>query len=127
MTAKSEKRSEYWCVVANVKREIPFGEGHKETKVGTRQFKGGARVNIVGSFPGSCDGLVVIGQNRHSGKFIRSIIKVTVVENLRVKKLYGQSALKLRSCDIPTGAWMVESKADAEGLMHLIPKWRALW
>jgi hypothetical protein len=30
-----------WSVVANIKREIPFGPGGTETKVGTRQFRGG--------------------------------------------------------------------------------------
>lgn len=31
--------NEIWCVVANIKREISYGPGGEETKIGTRQFR----------------------------------------------------------------------------------------
>jgi hypothetical protein len=39
-----------WCVVANVKREHPFGERGIETKSGTKQFRGGTKVYIGGCY-----------------------------------------------------------------------------
>jgi len=42
-----------WCVVANIKREHPFGEGGIETKTGTRQFRGGTKVYIGGCYAGT--------------------------------------------------------------------------
>lgn len=116
-----------WCVVGNVKKCIPYGHGGLEISIGTRQFKGGAKVRIVGSFPGSCDGLVAIGQNKHTRKYIRTIIRVTAVENLRVKLMYGRAELALCKMPPPPGALMIETKEDAELLERIIPEWSALW
>lgn len=80
----------------NIKPEMLFGEGGKETRIGTKQFKGGAKVLIIGSYSGMCERLILIGQ-----KFIRSVARVTAVENLRVKQLYGKSPLRLRLLEAP--------------------------
>jgi hypothetical protein len=114
---------EYWSVVANIKRELPYGEGGIETRNGTKQFKGGAKVYIIGSYPGMCDSLITIGQNKHTGKFISTVIKVSAVENLRIKNVYGESALSLCKQEAPNGASMITSKEDAEYLEELIPEW----
>lgn len=116
-----------WCVVGNVKNHIPYGHGGLEIRNGTRQFRGGAKVKIVGSFPGSCDGLVAIGQNKHTGKYIRTIIRVTAVENLRVKLMYGMAEVALYKLPPPVGAVMIKRKEDAEYLERIIPEWSALW
>ena len=117
---------EHWGITANIKRELPFGEGGKETRIGTKQFRGGAKVYIVGCYPGMCDSLIVIGQNKHSNKFIRSVIRINVVENMRIKLIYGKSALELCSQEAPNGAFMIKTKTDAEYLLKLIPEWCAL-
>ena len=52
MSSTEESNESYWAVVGNIKKEIPYGEGGNETKKGTRQFKGGAKIRIIGSFPG---------------------------------------------------------------------------
>jgi len=125
MEVTSESEIEYWCIVANIKRQIPYGEGGLETRVGTKQFKGGAKVYIVGAHLGTCDSLLVIGQNKHTGRFIQSVVRVTTVENMRVKKLYGKSATKLRSFGDRQGAQMITTKNEAEELVALIPLWCA--
>lgn len=107
--------------------QIPYGPGSSETKTGTRQFKGGANVRIIGSFPGSCDGLVAIGQNKRTGKYIRTIVRVTAVENLRVRLLYGNTEVELCKEPPPMGALMIKTKADAEYLERIIPEWSSLW
>lgn len=122
MLTKKESNQEYWSVVANIKREIPYGEGGAETRIGTKQFKGGAKVYIVGSYPGMCESLIVIGQNKHTGKFIRSVIRVSVVENLRIKIVYGEAARKLYHQNDPKGAYMIRTKSDAESLKNVIPE-----
>jgi hypothetical protein len=118
-----DAENDYWSIVANIKREIPYGEGKTETRIGTKQFKGGAKVYIVGSYPGMCDSLIVIGQNKHTGKFIRSIIGVTTVENFRVKLVYGKAVLNLCNQEAPNGAMIIKTKEDAEHLEKLIPEW----
>jgi hypothetical protein len=59
-----------WSIVANIKKEHPFGPGGAETKIGTRQFRGGTKVYIAGCFPGTCDAVVAIGLHRKSRKLI---------------------------------------------------------
>ena len=123
MLTTKDTTQEYWSVVANIKREIPYGEGGTETRIGTKQFKCGAKVYIIGSYPGMCDSLIVIGQNKHTGKTIRSVVRVDVVENLRIKNVYGDSAVELYNQDAPNGASMISSKEDAESLEKIIPEW----
>ncbi len=118
--------TEHWGITANIKRELPFGEGGKETRIGTKQFRGGAKVHIVGSYPGMCDSLIVIAQNKHSNKFIRRVIRVNIVENMRIKMIYGESAMELCSQEAPNGASMIRTKAEAGYLLKLIPEWCAL-
>lgn len=127
MNTSVEQKQDFWCVAGNIKRQISCGHGSLETKSGTRQFKGGAKVRIIGSFPGSCDGLVVIGQNKHTGKYIRTIVRVTAIENLRIKMMYGNAETALAKQAPPDGALMIKTKADAEQLERIIPEWCALW
>ncbi len=115
--------SEYWGITANIKPELPYGEGGQEVRIGTKQFRGGAKVYIVGCYPGMCESLVVIGQNRHSNRFIRSVVRVNVVENMRIKMIYGKSAIALCQKPAPIGARMLKNKEDAEKLLSLIPQW----
>ncbi len=123
MLSTEDTTQEYWSVVANIKQEIPYGEGGAETRIGTKQFKGGAKVHIVGSYPGMCDSLIVIGQNKHTGKTIRSVVSVKGVENLRIKNVYGDAAIELYNQEAPNGASMISSKEDAESLEKIIPEW----
>jgi len=84
-----------WSVVANVKKEIPYGPGGSEIKSGLKKFKAGAKVHIVGAYYGMAESITVIGQHRQSGKYISCTIKANTVENLRAKKIYSKSILDL--------------------------------
>lgn len=121
-----EVLTEHWGITANIIKELPFEEGGKETRIGTKQFRGGAKIYIVGSYPGTCDSLIAIGQNKHSRKFIRSVIRVNIVENMRIKMIYGKSAMELSAQEAPHGASMIRTKVEAEHLLKLIPEWCAL-
>ena len=52
------------------------GPEGSEIKSGLKKFKAGAKVHIIGAFYGTCEHIVVIGQHRHSGKYISCVIKV---------------------------------------------------
>ena len=77
-----------WCVIANVRKEILFGPGGNETKIGTKKFRGEAKVYIIDWYPGMCEDIIAIGQHRHSKSFIKCVIRAKAVENLRVKLAY---------------------------------------
>ena len=82
-----------------------------------------ARKCILSALIRACVSLITIGQNKHTGKFISTVIKVSAVENLRIKNVYGESALSLCKQEAPNGASMITSKEDAEYLEELIPEW----
>jgi hypothetical protein len=113
-----------WCIIANIKREHPFGPGGAETKVGTRQFRGGAKVCISGCYPGTCDAVVAIGLHRKSKKFITCIVDVMHVENFRVKLVYHPRVLELIQRD--DRCW-IRTKEDAETWAKAFLGWQKLW
>lgn len=118
-----EKQKELWCIVANVKKEVPYGPGGEEIKSGLKKFKAGAKVKIIGSFPGMCEDIVVVGQHRQSGKYIRCVIRAKHVENLRVKPIYSKSIISFIGKYHPNGALMCTTKEGAYELAELLPKW----
>ncbi len=120
---KIEPTKEYWCIDSNVKSEIPFGPNGDEIKSGLRKFKAGAKLHIIGSYPGMCESLVVIGRHRNANNYIRCVIQASSVENLRVKKVYSEKILQLLQRCPSNGASMITTENDANHLKQLIPKW----
>src|SRR4051794_22004055 len=100
-----------WCVVANIKREHPYGSGGDETRVGTRQFRGGTKVFIAGCYAGTCDGVIAIGLHRKSRRFITCVVNVNHLENFRAKLVYHPRVLELIRKD--ERCW-IRIKEDAE-------------
>ena len=113
---------EQWCVVANVKQERSYGEGGLETKDGVKHFRGGAKVYIIGWYPGMAESIIVIGQHRKSRKFIKNVIKAKHVENLRVKLVYSPKVLEIIENHIETGGRKL-NKEFAETMKMSIPNW----
>jgi hypothetical protein len=112
-----------WCVVANIKKEHPFGPGGNEEKIGTRQFRGGSKVYIAGCCAGTCDGVVAIGLHRKSRRFITCIVNVKHVENFRVKLLYHPRVLELINQD--ERCW-IRTRQEAETWATAFPEWQKL-
>ena len=121
----SKNASELWCVIENIKKEVPYGPGGKQIKSGLKKYKAGAKVHIISAFYGGCERIVVIGQHRNSGKYISCIISVKSVENLRVKKIYSKKILKLleKSSNYNNGESAFPTKKEAEELASVIPIW----
>jgi hypothetical protein len=124
-TYKSQNNPEFWAVIANIKNKVPYGPAGKEKKSGLRKFKAGAKVHIVGAFYGQCEHIVVVGQQRNSGKYISCVINVKAVENLRVKKIYSKKILQLleKGTNYNTGETAFSTKEEAEELAKVIPVW----
>jgi hypothetical protein len=119
----SEDQEGVWCVVANVKREHPWGEGGVETKDGTRQFRGGTKVYIGGCYPGTCDGVVCIGLHRKSRRFITCVVNVAHLEDFRPKIAYHPEAVRRLRTD--ERCWF-RTKDDAETWAATFPEWQAM-
>jgi hypothetical protein len=113
-----------WCVVANVKKQRPFGHGGAETKIGTRQFRGGTKVYIAGCYAGNCQSVVAIGLHRKSRRFITCVVHVKLVENFRVKLVYHPKVIEMIKQD--ERCWF-QTKEDAEKWAAAFPEWQKLW
>jgi|GEM_PF-2760937 len=92
LNLENTTNEEIWCVVANVVRER---EVDGETKIGTRQFRGGAKVCIIGCYPGTCSDVIAVGLHRKSRRMITCVIRVTHVENFRAKRVYNPKVLEI--------------------------------
>lgn len=114
--------SSIWCVIANVKKEHPFGPGGTETKYGTKQFRGGTKVYIAGCNAGTADSVLAIGLHRYSRKFISCIIHVNYVENFRVKLAYHPAVLNLINSD--ERCW-IKTQEEAENMAAAFSRWQA--
>jgi hypothetical protein len=113
-----------WSIVANIKREHPFGPGGSETRVGTRQFRGGTKVYIAGCFPGTCDAVVAIGLHRKSRRFITCAVDIRHVENFRVRLVYHPKVIERVQQD--ERCW-IRTKEAAETWAAAFPEWQKLW
>jgi len=83
-----------WAAVGNIVLQHRFGPGGTETKFGTKQFRSGARVYIVGAYWGMCEVITVIGLPRKSKKYIKIDIRANLIENIRLKRVYKPQAVK---------------------------------
>lgn len=83
------------CATANVLKEIRWGEGGAEIKKGTKHFRGGAKVYIVDYYPGMCEGVVVVGHHRASGRYIELSMRAKHLENFRMTTVYSPKVLEL--------------------------------
>lgn len=116
---------EIWCVVGNVKKEIPYGPGGKEIKSGLIKFKSGAKLHIIDAYYGMAENIIAIGQHRKSGEYISCTIRANTVENFRVKKIYSKRILELLEEGINrnAGGCGFATKEEAEIFMNTISKW----
>ena len=113
-----------WCVVANIKRDHPYGEGGIESKSGTRQFRGGTKVYIGGCYAGTCDGVVCVGLHRKSRKFITCVVSVMHVENFRPKVAYHPEVVRRLKED--ERCWF-QTQEDAQNWAAAFPNWQGIW
>ena len=112
-----------WCAIGNVRREIPYGPGGAEIRSGLRKFKAGAKLHVVGAYRGTCEHILVVGQHRHDGKYVRCVIRASAVENLRPRVVHSPSVLRLMREDRPDGVWMPADREEVESLVELVPRW----
>lgn len=84
-----------WTVVANVVTERAFGPQGQETKLGTNLFGPKTKVYIIDWFAGMCESVTVIGLSRKPKRFIKTILRVDMLENFRIKLCYEPKTIKL--------------------------------
>lgn len=83
-----------WCLVGNIVDEHEYWENH-EIRYGNKQFRPGAKVfiNLVYGGMGH-ENILVIGNPRHSHRYIEIVIARKYVENFRLQKVYKPQVLE---------------------------------
>jgi hypothetical protein len=113
-----------WCATATVKKENIYGEDHIK-KVGTKHFRGGAKVYIADAYWGMCESVTVIGHHRSNSRYVKIDLHVKRLENVRLELVYSPKVAEL--IQINFDKKYVESegytKEYAEKIVEAIPTW----
>ena len=113
-----ESQSPVWCVAANVREEIPWGEGALETHRGTRKFHAGAKVYLADAYEGmGTDRITVTGHYRGKG-YITCYLNTRFLTNWRVELAYSPAVMSR----LPGWDGSAESKAEAEHFAELLQR-----
>lgn len=80
---------------ASVLKEVRCGVGGVDLKRGTRHFRGGAKVYIIDNYPGTCESVIVIGHERHSGRYVQLALKVWRLEDFRITTVYSPKVVQM--------------------------------
>jgi len=119
----SEPKTEpIWLIAANVVEERNYGEGGVEKRRGTKHFRGGAKVFIVGAHWGMCKSLIVIGHHRASGRYVQMTIPKRYLVNLRMKLCYSPKVIELVSTECFTHE-NIPDKSEWERQLTVIQSW----
>ena len=111
-----------WLITANILQERKCGEGGLETRRGTKHFRGGAKVYVVGAHWGMCESVIVIGHHRASGRYVQLTTKKRYVENLRMTLCYSPTVIELVTTECFTRGNLPD-KAEWERQMNVIKSW----
>ncbi len=84
-----------WLITANVVRIRPFGEGGTETTIGTKHFRGKAKVYIIDAYWGMCENVTVIGHHRATGSYVKMDLPLRYLESLRISLCYSPKVIEL--------------------------------
>ena len=111
-----------WLITANVVQERPYGEGGPETRIGTKHFRGNAKVYLIDAYWGMCEKVTVIGHHRASGRIVKMDLPVKYLNNLRMTLCYSPTVIELT-----TEHWSrikrTPDKIEWEEKLKLIQSW----
>lgn len=120
-----EEPESCWTAVANIVRERPYGPGGAEIRLGTKHFAPGAKVYIIGWFPGTCERITVVGLHRKAKQLIAIVIDVKLVENLRAKVCYVPAVIAKIKDYHQTEDLSILTQEFADTLCKTLPFWQA--
>ena len=111
---RREHTTPIWCVIANIMREAPHGPGGLANKVGTKHFKGGAKVYCVDAYWGAYEHVIVIGRWRGAGRLVRAVVPARRMENFRAKLAYDPGVIDGYPMHWGGGGWTEDGARRAE-------------
>lgn len=107
-----------WCLAGNIVESHEYGEGH-EIRVGTKQFGPGTKVYIAPAQWGDgYENVCVIGKPRRKRPLIEVVIKMDLIENFRLKKVFQPAVLK--RMEKSPYSWWGSTDESRERILELI-------
>ncbi|MGW6947572.1 hypothetical protein [Streptomyces xanthophaeus] len=106
-----------YAVVANVRREVPYGPEGTEVRSGTKHFPAGGKVWLATPCwdLGFGDALAV-GRHRGSPRLIGVVARVIHLENFRVRAVYSPDLDRRLSTYPGTGLWADRERAEEQAV-----------
>ncbi|APS18594.1 hypothetical protein ACIQEY_21855 [Streptomyces parvus] len=94
MTVESSGAEPMWLVAANVVRWRRYGDGGQELRPGTKSYRGGAKVYVVDTYPGTAhEQVTAIGRAR-TGRWITVDTGSRHLHTFRAKLAYAPAVLR---------------------------------
>ncbi|MEE1735850.1 hypothetical protein [Streptomyces sp. BE147] len=106
MSADGESAPEaVWLVAANVVRWRRYGDLGQELRPGTKAYRGGTKVYVIGTHPGTGhQQLTTVGRGRHTRRFITIDTGTRHLHTFRAQLVYSPAVLaRAGSTGTPTG------------------------
>ncbi|MFC9945086.1 hypothetical protein [Streptomyces pratensis] len=108
-----------WLVAANVVRWRRYGEGGQELRPGTKSYRGGSKVHVIGTYPGAAhEQLTTIGRGRHTGTYITIDMATHNLHNFRAVPVHSPTVLRL--CEESGAGGCRTGRQEAEALAVLL-------
>ncbi|MEV3931694.1 MULTISPECIES: hypothetical protein [unclassified Streptomyces] len=104
-----------WLIAANVVRWRRYGEGGQQLRPGTKSYRGGSKVYVIETHPGSGhEQLTTIGRGRHTGTYITIGMATRNLHTFRAVPVHSPTVLRLCEQADVGGCWT--DRQDAEEL-----------
>ena len=114
------------CATANIVKTRLVGE-EKVLKNGTKHFNGGAKVYVIGAFFGTCDSATVVGHHRKSGRYIKIVVRASLLENFRLTSVYSPKVLSFLKDYYSYQGKDYYLTHDAEKICKAVSCWSGNW
>ncbi|MGW4625830.1 hypothetical protein [Streptomyces rubiginosohelvolus] len=117
--AESVTPEPLWLVAANVVRWRRYGDGGQELRPGTKAYRGGAKVYVMGTYGGMAhEEVSTIGRGRGSARWITIDTGSRHLHSFRAELVYSPAVL--RRAEARWVAW--RSREEAEELAALLER-----
>ncbi|MFB6777861.1 hypothetical protein ACFCX0_10600 [Streptomyces sp. NPDC056352] len=97
-----------------------FGEDGQELRPGTKSFRGGSKVYVIGGYAGMAyEGVTVIGRGRHTGACVTIDVATRDLHSFRPAPVRGPAVLR-RYDEAPSG-WYGDETREVSEAMATVP------
>ncbi|MFJ8253394.1 hypothetical protein [Streptomyces sp. NPDC094466] len=127
VTAEPVAAEPLWLVAANVVRWRRYGDGGQELRPGTKAYRGGSKVHVVGTYGGmGHEELTTVGRGRHTGAYITIDMATRNLHTFRPVAVYSPAVLRRAAALGVDGSWATREHAEelTALLARLAPRYR---